>query len=570
MPKWLDTLAWRFGYRKADQVQADWLRATADAERYNTYDLTKPQAQSELYTQLSWVQSAIAAVARTGAVVPLGVMSLDGEDTTAIENHPFELKLRRPNPLMSRFELMEATLSYYRLTGNAYWWLNRASETAEPDEIWVIPSHKLYPLPDGKMFIGGYNYETDNGEDIFIPRHEVVHFRTFHPMSQFVGLSPIESLATVATGDLAMQRWNTNYFGPNNAKAPGALAFSDMIDDSRWAKIKADIREKHGGTNREMMLLRNVGQGGVSWISMAMSQRDMEFLAGRTFNKEEIYNIYAPGYASVTAVNATEANAKAGKATFIEMAVWPFLVAIAEKITNDLLPAYGNNLVCEFDDIRIGDRNMELAEQSAAERVYTIDEIRREYYQLDPLPEGRGNRLFSEAQSGGTSSFQIHDYHISSGIVTKDEARRFYGLPEISDTSPTELEAKFKAVAAGEAIGIPAEKVFALVGLDASLLPAVDSTVTVSQPKQLPPPVDVPAEDEQAPPDNAEGTTEAQQQEMKAFRKWLKRREHPNIDDFVAEYMTPAQKAAIFAEMTEDAAGNDAFFQHRHGVQSYP
>jgi hypothetical protein len=437
----------------------------------------------------------------------------------------------------------------------------------------------LHPIPDGRLFISGYNYTTENGEDIFIPRHEIMHFKTFNPRNQFVGSSPIEALATVATGDLAMQRWNTNYFDKNNAKAQGALAFSDMIDDSRWAKIKADITNRHGGTNREMMMLRNVGQGGVSWISMAMSQKDMEFLAGRTFNKEEIFNLYAPGLASMTAVNATEANSKAGKATFIELGVWPHLVAIAEKITNDLLPAYGDNLIGEFDDIRIADRGMLIAEQNAAAQIMTIDELRQEYYSLEPLADDRGIRLLGEPvkqaeAAGNTDKLTIHDYHINSGVITKEEARSYYGLPPNPNMSPTELEAKFKAVAAGESIGIPAEKVFALVGLDASLLPSVPS-VTVAQPRQLMAPTaaqEAPQSDvgEDADDDGEEDETEQQAAEMKAFRKWLKKRPDGDPDDFTAEHMTPAQKAGIVSELrkTEGGAADDAFF--RGEWQSYP
>lgn len=584
MATWLDKAAGWLGYRKAEKITAEWLRASAESQRYNTPDLTRPQAQSQLYAQVSWVQAAVGAVARTAAVVPFGVSEMDGEDTNAVENHPFELRLRRPNPQMSRFELLEATVSYYALTGNAYWWLNRANENAEPDEIWVIPSHKLYPIPDGRMFVAGYNYESDDGQDIFIPRHEIVHFKMFNPQSQFVGLSPIEALATVATGDMAMQRWNTNYFGPNNAKSPGALAFSDMIDDARWAKIKADITARHGGTNREMMLLRNVGQGGVSWISMAMSQKDMEFLAGRTFNKEEIYSIYAPGYASVTAVNATEANAKAGKATFIEMAVWPHLVSIAEKITNDLLPAYADDLVGEFEDIRISDRGMEIAEQNAAAQFHTIDEIRQTYYQLGPLPDDRGARLLSEpVQAAATEGeprdpasdlTQVFAYQVNSGIVTRAEARMSLGLPPFEKEPPQELKAKFEAVAAGKAVGVPPEKLFELVGLSVDLLPSIDATVTVSQPRQLPPPKDEQPQPQspptEQPQDEAdEADTELQQQEMKAFRKWLKKRPDGDPDDFTEEYMTAAQKVSIVTEVRgEDAAGSDAFF--RAEWQSYP
>ncbi len=347
----IDRLAERFGYRKADRVQADWLRMSAEQEGDNIPSMGLPRTQLELYQKLSWVQSSVSAVARTAATTAFSVSKLNGEKTEAVENHPFELLLRRPNPLQSRFELLESTVSYHRLTGNAYWWLNRKNENAAPDEIWVIPSYRVKPVPDGKLFIRGYMYETDNGDELPLDPHEIVHFKSYHPLNPFVGMSPLESLSTIAAGDLAMQRWNTNLFDKDNAKMPGAIAFADPIENDAWEKIKADINAKHGGTKRALMMLRNVGKGGVQWISMAVSQKDMEFLAGRTFNKEEIYSIYAPGLASILAVNATEANAKAGKATFVEMAVWPQRVSIAETITNNVLPAYGDNFIGAFDDI---------------------------------------------------------------------------------------------------------------------------------------------------------------------------------------------------------------------------
>lgn len=565
----IDRLAARFGYRKADAVQAEWLRVTADAERDNLPGMDLPKKQLELYLKLSWVQSAVSSVARTAAITPFRVATLKGEATDDVENHPFELLLNRPNPHMSRFELLEATVSYYAITGNAYWWLNRKSETTEPDEIWAIPSYRVTPVPDGKLFIKGYLYETDNGDKIPLERHEVVHFKRFHPLNQFVGMSPLESLATIAAGDLAMQQWNTNLFGKDNAKAPGALAFADPIENDAWEKIKADINAKHGGTKRNLMMLRNVGKGGVQWIGMSMSQKDMEFLSGRTFNKEEIFSIYAPGLASRLAVNATEANSKAGEATFMAMAVWPQLVAIAEKITNDVLPIYGENLTGTFDDVRIADRSMQLAEQAAAERVQKIDEMRQKFYNLPPLEDGRGDRLLSEpsAQSdgaGGGNGFVVHDYHIKSGIITKDEARAIYGMPPINSDSPTELEAKFRAVQAGMVVGVPAEPLFRMLSLPTTLLPSIDVVATPQ--RQLPAPAEQPQETPQpdAPPSPSDTAAQA---EAKALRKWLKRRPSADVAEFKAQHLSPDDVQAIAVQVRQAVAPDVEFFRE---WQSYP
>jgi hypothetical protein len=144
---------------------------------------------------------------------------------------------------------------------------------------------------------------------------------------------------------------------------------------------------------RNIMMLRNVGRGGVEWMQAAQSLADMEYSEGRVFTKEEIYAIFAPGLSSMLDVNSTEANSKAGKQTFLEFCIWPMLTATAEKITNDLLPTYGENLVAEFDDPRQVDRALELTEQQTYSLTHTVDEIRAEFYGDDPIGDERGEML---------------------------------------------------------------------------------------------------------------------------------------------------------------------------------
>lgn len=375
------------------------LRADAIAEAYSIPDRSLPEAQLELYQRLTWVQIAVSAVADVAAGTPFNVLSIQGEDTQDIPNHPFELLLRRPNPLNSRAEFIASTLSSFLITGNAYWWVNRVGNT--PAELWVLPPHKVKPVPDGRMFLRGYVYQPDEMTSIPLDLSEIVHFKRFHPLNSFVGLSPIEALAVVATGDMAAQKWNTNFFSKGNAKIPGILGFRDPIPDADWERMKKDIEERYGGTERRLMMLRGMGDG-VQWLPTAMSQADMQFLDGRTFTKEEIFAIYAPGLSSMLAVNATEANSISGKRTFIEYGVWPHLVRVAEKITNDLLPMYGPGLVGEFEDIRVTDKAMELNEIAAYSQTHTVDEVRAKYYGDEELGDERGNLLVTEVGKGLT------------------------------------------------------------------------------------------------------------------------------------------------------------------------
>lgn len=432
----LDTIVTRLGYTKSAVVQdpPHILRAEAEAERFTIPDYSLYHNQAELYQRLSWVQIAVSMTAQTAAGTPLSVRRRRGEDLRDIPNHEFERLLARPNPLMSRFELLEATYAYRALTGNAYWWLNRPNAGTAPYELWVIPSHRIVPVPDERLYLRGYLYDAGIGRPIPLDPWEVCHFRRFHPLNSFVGLSPIEALAVVSTGDLAMQKWNTNFFGADNAKLPGFLAFSDPIAADRWGQLKADIKEQYTGTKRSLMMMQNVGKGGIEWISTSMSQKDMEFLAARTFNREEIFSVFAPGLSSVLAVNATEANATAGKSTFLEFAVYPQQIALAEKITNDILPSYGQNLVASFDDIRPVDRALKLKELEAYERSHTLDEVRKEHYGDPPVGDARGALLAKEVGAGATDT------------RTPEQRAAESPDPAPSDPTPAELPRGGKAL----------------------------------------------------------------------------------------------------------------------------
>lgn len=370
---------------------AGWLSAEAEHERFNQPDYSVYESQSNLYRTLSWVQMAISFTANAAASVNYSVKQLAGEDEKDIPNHPFELLLGKPNPLNSRSEFLSAVFSYRLINGNAYIWLNKPNESAPPVEMWNIPSHMIKPIPDGRMFLKGYLFDTGDGKTFPLEPWEVVHIKNFHPLSPFLGLSPIEAIATVATGDLSMQKWNTQLFGKNNARLPGMMLFSDPIIPAEWNKLKSEV--DYASMHRQIMMLQNVGKGGVQWVQAAASQKDMEFLGGRSFTKEEIFNIYAPGLASMLAVSATEANALAGRATFADYTLWPLLSSAAEKFTLNVLPAYGDNLRGEFDDVRFTDRKMKLEEELAYSKVHTIDEIRIAKYGDKEIGDDRGKLL---------------------------------------------------------------------------------------------------------------------------------------------------------------------------------
>lgn len=383
----LDRVLNRTATKAAAPQYPAWLRAGATNETWRIPELSTAERQAQLYAKLSWLQIAVNIVAQTAAGAALNVLERRGDAKKPITNHPFEMLLAQPNPLQSRFELLEATFSWRKVAGNCYWWLNRTAPDAPPQEIWIIPAYQIQPIPDGNSFLRGYLYDVGDGKPIPLDVHEVCHFKSWNPLSKYVGLSLIESLAIDAAADIAAQRYKANFFGKDNAKAAGILAFKDYIEEGRWNRLRADYAEQHGGTqNKQLLWLRGAGDG-VNYVQTQMSSADMEYLSQRTFTKEQIFNLVAPGLASILAVNATEANSVAGKDTFLSMVVYPQHVAVAEKISNDILLAYGPNLLAEFEDVRRVDTEIELKEQEMYARFHTVDEVRQKFYGDGPMPE---------------------------------------------------------------------------------------------------------------------------------------------------------------------------------------
>lgn len=372
------------------------LRMAADSDQYAIPDYALADNQLRAMQAVGWVHIAVQVVAQTVAGQRLNVMRRVGEDLEHVSDHPFEALLRRPNPLQSRFELLEATAANYRLAGNAYWWLNLPSGDAPPSELYCLPANRVRVIPGGQVgVVQGYVFDAGAGQEVPLPPDEIVHFRAYHPRNLWMGLSPLEGIARDLESEYKMAEYQLNFFGRDFAKPAGMLAFRGPVSDSELERFTDTWRREYGGTRRQMAVIR--AAAGVDYIRTALQQQEMEFLESRTFNKEAIFALLAPGLASILAVNATEANARTGKATLADHAIWPILQAIQEKITNDVLWRYGDGLVCEFDDPRLADTAAELDQIQTASRFFTIDEVRARWYQEEPLADGRGGALAGAA-----------------------------------------------------------------------------------------------------------------------------------------------------------------------------
>ncbi|MGJ3238864.1 MAG: phage portal protein [Anaerolineae bacterium] len=345
-------------------------------------DLTQQATHHAIYQHSPWVHVAVSRIAEAGALVPLHVLRLDGEQRVAIERHPLENLLDHPNPTMSRFELFEATLGYLELTGNAFWFLS-GDGRGQPAQIWVLRPDRMTIIPHPQRHIAGYVYEVDGVQIPFDPI-EIVHFKRWHPSSDHHGLSPIEAGRLAVESDRAMARWNQNTFGKDNGVPAGIVNINEFVSDDDYERLKREWRNSYGGSQRKTAFLRG---GAVTWQHIGLSHTDLDFLQGRIAHRDEILNLFGIPVGLVSE-NATEANARVAERQFIERTLYPKLVRIAQKITQDILPFYGADLIAQFEDIRPTDTQARLDEIRTAQAVLTVNEIRQQYYNLPSVTWG--------------------------------------------------------------------------------------------------------------------------------------------------------------------------------------
>ena len=387
----LDRLADRIGYqRKAAGVSgAQVAIARQGAASIPDYALANNQLKT--YEVFSAIYSAVRMIAEPASLVPLTVQEFDGEEKTAVANHDFEKLMRRPNHIHTGIGLLETTIAHLELTGNAYWNIV-ADGAGKPYELWPMRPDRVKPVPHATEYLAGYLYEVD-GLSIPFDVNEVVHFKRFHPRNDYIGMSTISSLAYQLEGEQGMIRFNTNFFSKGRAVPAGILNSKEFIADGDFERLKKDFYSNYGGAERRTLVTRG---GSLEWINVGLSQADMQFLEGRAFTLDEVmraFGIPAGKYRE----NATEANAKVAGETFKSETLWPKLVAVAARITHSLImPAYGDEFIAEFEDIRPEDKEALRQEWSAVAQgtvgpsgmrvpIMSPDEMRERYFGMDPL-----------------------------------------------------------------------------------------------------------------------------------------------------------------------------------------
>lgn len=252
-----------------------WLRLTAQRADYDVYGS---------YATSAWVYSAINAIARNIASVPT---VLTKNDTEVTSGALYDL-LQKPNFITVWLELIQSTVIFLELYGDAIWVIERQNITQRPKEIWCFNPTRFQPLFDEKNNFYAWQYSYGSVVETF-DLHEIVYFKNSNPYSDIRGLAPLNSAVLAITQDYYASEFNKNFFKEGVALS-GVIEVPDELSDEAYQRLQQSFDDKYKGYSRSHRVA--LLEGGGRFVPITPSYREFEFINLRRMNKEEILTAF--------------------------------------------------------------------------------------------------------------------------------------------------------------------------------------------------------------------------------------------------------------------------------------
>ncbi len=309
----------------------------------------------ESYQRNAVAYRAINEIAKCGGSVPFQLFRGDGDTKKEIENHPLLDLLKKPNPMQSRPLFMQSMIGFYLIAGNSY--IERVGPAlSQPKELWPKRPDRMQVVAGDKGIPSKYRL-TFGGQFVdwrvsqITGQSKILHLKSFHPLNDWYGMSPIEAAATSIDQHNEAGVWNMNRL-QHDARPSGALVVDPTsatgLGDEQYDRLKASIEEQMSGpenTGRPLLL-----EGGLDWKEMGLSAVDSDWLNGMHTSARNIAMVFGmPAQMLGIPGDNTHRNMEEARLWLWEQTIIPLLDFILIELNNWLVPLFGDDLTLAFD-----------------------------------------------------------------------------------------------------------------------------------------------------------------------------------------------------------------------------
>lgn len=293
--------------------------------------------------QLSAVWACVKLLAETVASLPITIYKTTNKGRMIDDSHPLMALFRsKPNRYQTKVEFFETVMLNLILHGNAYCYIERRGGMIISLLPMMSSQVQTILLPDGSVV---HEYYKESGVDV-LSTDSVWHLKLMG--NGIIGLSPLDYQRNTLGIAQAAEGAVTKIYR-NGAKPSGVLTMDRILTKEQRDMIRSNFASLTTGDDDRLMVL----EGGVKFDAISLSPQDIELLASRKFQIEEICRWY--GVPSVM-INDTSSTTVWGSGIqqivegFYKLTLRPILEKIEASILANLMsPTESLRRTAEFD-----------------------------------------------------------------------------------------------------------------------------------------------------------------------------------------------------------------------------
>lgn len=291
-------------------------------------------------------------------------------------------------------KLKSETVRDMYVTGNAFWELVKNTQGSKITGINRIDPRTIAIVATEHGDIVRYVQKV-GGKTVIFEVEDVIYFKMdSDPQYEIFGFSPLESILLDVRTDVSASISNYAFF-KNNAQPAAYYLLDPALDDKEQNTAIENIKNQFkGAENRH----KSAVLGGVKDIkTVSVTQKDMEFLAGRAFSTDKICAAFGvPKFMLGYTEKVNYQNSVSIMSVFADNTITPAEEDFAGMITDELLPALG----FKGYSFRFNPQNVAEEKELEARALLEVDLgiLTRKQYKIktrqDVTPEDEANPMY--------------------------------------------------------------------------------------------------------------------------------------------------------------------------------
>lgn len=396
----------------------------------------------------NWVFSCVQARAEELGNIQLKLYR-NGEE---VLQHELLDLLNKVNPHMTKSNLFEYTQAFKDLQGNAYWYLVRDGKEGKGNirEIYLLKPDRVRIVTnkENPLQIDFYLFSQADGTNIKFLPSEILHHKNFDPRAPHPfphqGMGIVEAAAFAIDTDNEARNWNLNFF--KNGARPDGILYQEggdaANDPDQQERTREEWAEEHQGSDNAHKI--TVLTGGLKYQELTRSQKDMDFLAQRTFSRDEILALFRTPKSIIGITDdVNRANAEASVYVFALRTVKPLMQKMVDTLNEFLVPEFGDDLRLDFVSPVTEDRAALTAEYAAGYNIWlSRNDIRR---REGLAPTKNGEELMGQFGEEVVDETPVPEKAKSASKPTKKEIKKDLSKKKGPTSNAEEAVEKFIA-----------------------------------------------------------------------------------------------------------------------------